>query len=180
MKIEAVASLKLWAVTVSIGGSSYRIRPRPAADWLHAIASPSLARIVPGLFDDAEAGEDLMDALLDGIVTVDEWQRAAHDAISAISGLKWWTATRLTHYLLEHWGTLGGTVLSKGMDPARAPLGAVLTLTYRMLLENCKGEPERQRVDRELDKPPSGVAVAEIFDPQQAAANFMALAGAAS
>jgi hypothetical protein len=54
----------------------------------------------------------------------------------------------------------------------------VLTLTYRMLLENCKGEPERQRVDRELDKPPTGVPVAEIFDPQQAAANFMALAGA--
>jgi hypothetical protein len=64
------------------------------------------------------------------------------------------------------------------MDPSTAPLGAVLTLTYRILLENCKDEGERRKLDIELDKPPVGVPVAEMFDQRQAAANFMALADA--
>lgn len=178
MKIDAEASLKLWAVTVELGGRAHRIPPRPAADWLRAIAAANLSRVVPGMLEDAEAGEDIMDGILAGDISAADWQDAAHDAIATISGMKWWSASRLAHYLLDNWGTLGGTLISRGLEPSRAPLGAVLTFTYRVLLENCKGEPERQKLDRELERPPSGVPLAEVYDPKQAAANFMALAGA--
>lgn len=178
MKIDATASLRVWAVTVDIAGRSYRIPPRPAAAWLGAIASTNLARIVPGMIEDVEAGEDLLDALLAGEVPVAEWQNAAHDAIATVTGMKWWTASRLTYYLLDSWSVLGGAVLARGLDPSVAPVGAVLTLTYRILLENCKDESERRKLDLELDKPPTGIPISEMYDPKQAAANFMSLAGA--
>lgn len=178
MKIDATASLRVWAVTVELAGRSYRIPPRPAAAWLGAIASTNLARVVPGMIEDVEAGEDLLDALLAGEIPVADWQDAAHDAIATVTGMKWWTASRLTYYLLDSWSVLGGAVLARGLDPSVAPVGAVLTLTYRILLENCKDETERRKLDLELDKPPTGIPVSEMYDPKQAAANFMSLAGA--
>jgi hypothetical protein len=178
VNIDAAPSLKLWAVTVTAGGRAYRIPPLPAADWLRAIASPSLGQVFPGMIPDSEVRDEVLDALLEGGLSLAEWHRAAHDAIAAISGTKWWSATRLTRYLLDNWGTVGGAVIARGMDPSTAPLGAVLTLTYRILLENCKDEGERRKLDIELDKPPVGVPVAEMFDQRQAAANFMALADA--
>ena len=178
MRIDATASLRVWAVTVDIGGRRYRIPPRPAAAWLGAIGATSLSRIVPGMLEDVEAGESLLDDLLTGEIPVVDWQDAAHDAIATVTGMKWWTASRLTHYLLDSWGILGGAVLARGLDPAVAPVGAVLTLTYRILLENCKDESERRKLDLELDKPPTGVPISQMYDAQQASANFMALADA--
>lgn len=178
MKIDATASLRLWAVTVDLGGDRYRIPPRPAAAWLAAIGDVSLSRILPGMLEDVEAGEDLLDRVLDGEIPVVEWQDAARDAIATVTGMKWWTASRLTYYLLDNWGTLGGAALARGLDPAVAPVGAVLTLTYRILLETCKDETERRKLDLELDKPPTGIPISEMYDAKQAAASFMALANA--
>jgi hypothetical protein len=178
VRIDATASLRVWAVTVTLGGQRHRIPPRPAAAWLAAIGSNNLSRVVPGLFEDGEAGEDLLDLVLDGSVPVAEWQDAAHEAIATVTGMKWWTAARLVNYLMSNWGTMGGAVIAKGLDPAVAPVGAVLTLVYRIALENCKDEAERRKLDLELDKPPTGVPISEMFDEKQAAANFMALADA--
>lgn len=178
MKIDATASLRVWAVTVELAGERYRIPPHPAAAWLAAIGGASLSRIVPGMLEDSEAGEDLLDLLLAGEIPVAEWQDAAHDAIATVTGMKWWSASRLTYYLLDNWSTLGGTVLARGLDLAVAPVGAVLTLTYRILLENCKDEADRRKLDLELDKPPTGIPISQMYDPRQASANFMALANA--
>lgn len=178
MKIDATASLKVWAVTVTLGGERHRIPPRPAASWLGAIGSNNLSRVVPGLLEDTEAGEDLLDRVLDGEIPVAEWQDACRQAIGTVTGMKWWTAARLTSYLLGNWGTMGGAVIAKGLDPAVAPVGAVLTLVYRIALENCKDEAERRKLDLELDKPPTGIPISAMYDEEQAAANFMALADA--
>lgn len=178
MKIDATPSLRLWAVTVHLGGQAHRIPPRPASDWLRAIGSVNLSQIVPGMLEDRERGEDILDQILAGEVSATEWREAAYDAIAAVSGMKWWSAARLAHYLLENWGTLGGVMIARGLDPSRAPLGAVLTLTYRCVIENCKDEAERKKFDRELEKPPSGIPIEQMYDQRQAAANFMALANA--
>lgn len=177
MKIDATPSLRLWAVQVELGSRVYRIPPLPASEWLGAIAAPTLGRVVPGLLEMADDHDELLDLILDGTVPVAEWQAAARSAIADISGMKWWSAARLTHYLYGNWGTLGAAVLAR-CDPSTEPVGKVLTHAYRILLENCKDEQERQRLDMELTRPPSGVPIAEMFDADQAAANFMALAGA--
>ena len=177
MRFDAAPSLRVWAVRIELGGHTYRIPPRPASDWLEAIAAPGLGALVPGLLERTDDADELLDLVLDGAIQFTEWQNAARSAIAEISGTKWWSATRLTAYLLGHWGTIGAAVLAR-TDPTTAPLGAVLTHTYRILLENCKDEQERQRLDMELDHPPAGIPVAEMFDQRQATANFMALANA--
>lgn len=173
MDIDALPSLRCWAVEVEIGGWPYRIPPLPAADWMIAI-SASFTRVVPGLLEGDI--ESLLDGLVDGSVAYGEVRDAARDAIAQISGMKWWAATRLVYYLDQHWGTVGGALLSRGTNPSTSPLGAVLTSTYRILLENCKNEQERSKLDFELMKPPPGVSAKELYDPARAAANFKALA----
>ncbi len=173
MKIDAVASLRCWAVNVRLGGHDYRIPPMPAADWLEAITG-YYHQIVPGMVQDDD--NELADAIIGMSVSTAECNDAAREVIAEISGMKWWTAARLSSYLMSNWGVLGGELLTRGMNPATAPLGAVLTLTYRILLENCKGEQERGRVDLELDRVPPGTPIGQMFDAKQAAANFMALA----
>jgi hypothetical protein len=179
VKIDATASMRCWAVDIQVGDGWYRIPALPAADWMEAIAD-SYYRVVPALVDDAPdaSGQRLADLVLDGAVAAGECTDAAREAIEAVAGVRWWVAVRLVAYLREHWSTLGGAVLARGVDPARAPLGAVLTVAYRLLLENCKDEQERQRLDLALEKIPPGVAAAQAYDADRAAANFMALGSA--
>lgn len=173
MDIDALPSLRCWAVEISIGDELYRIPPLPAADWMIAI-SASFTRVVPGLLDGDI--ESLLDGLACGEVPYAEIRDAARDAIAQTSGMKWWAAARLVYYLDQHWGTVGGALLSRGTNPSTSPLGAVLTSTYRILLENCKNEQERTKLDFELTKPPPGVSAKELYNPAKAAASFKALA----
>jgi len=175
VNIDPAPSLRLWAVTVDLAGRQWRIPPLGAGVWLGAIGG-TYSQIVPGLL---ELGGDEQDALLDlmlaGQLRAEECHAAARDAIATVTGMKWWAAARLTSYLMQEWGTLGGEVLRR-VDLERHSVGAVLTVVYRTLLENCKGEPERQKLDFELTKVPPGVDVEEMIDRQAASDAFMALA----
>jgi hypothetical protein len=175
--IDALPSLRCWAVEVYIGGVTYRIPPLPAADWLIAI-SASFTRVVPGMLEGDI--EDLLDRVSYGDVPYVEIRDASRDAIAQITGMKWWSAARLVHYLGSHWSTVGGALLSRGVDMSTHPIGAVLTSTYRILLENCKDEQERRKLDFELERPPAGIPISQMYDPVKATASFMALANAPS
>lgn len=178
MNIDPTASLKRWAVTVDLGGRRWRIPPHGAGVWLQALRG-SYSQVVPGLLElDSDDQDELLDMLMDGRLRIDECREAARDAIGAVSGMKWWAATRLASYLMQEWGTLGGALLTRGIDLETQPLGAVLTISYRLLLENCKGEPERQKLDIELMKVPPGVAIEQMIDQRAATAAAMALMGA--
>jgi hypothetical protein len=177
MRFDADASMQCWGVYLNIGGRDYYIPPRPAGPWLRAIVTPSYRAIVPGMVSGMPM-DDLLDAMVARRVTLRDLDEAARQAIAEISGMRWWSATRLASWLISNWHTLGSAVLSRGLDMSKAPLGAVLVVTYRVILENCKDEQERQRVDMELDIAPRGVPAEEMFDPVAAQAAFMALADA--
>jgi hypothetical protein len=179
VKIEAEASLRCWPVNLSLGGLAFQIPALPASDWIQAIGG-GYHRIVPGLVQERRDTDEgtLTDLVLNGRVDAAECTEAARDAIEAVSGMHWWAAARLTQYLVGHWATLGGVLLLKGVNLSAAPLGAVLTATYRLLQENCKDEAERQRLDIALEQVPPGVSAVRVYDQAAAAANFMALANA--
>jgi len=178
MNIDPAASLRRWAVTVELAGREFRIPPLGADAWLLAIQG-AYVKIVPGMFElDSDAQDDLLDLMLAGRLSITECQVAARDAIGTAAGMKWWAAVRLSSYALQEWGTIGGALLTRGIDPAQISYGAFLTATYRFILENCKGEPERQKLDIELLKVPPGVSVEEMIDRRAASAAFMALAAA--
>jgi hypothetical protein len=173
--IDALPSLRCWAVEVDIGGEAYRIPPLPAADWLIAI-SASFTRVVPGMLEGDI--EDLLDRVSYGDVPYAEVRAASRDAIAQVAGMKWWAAARLVYYLGSHWSTIGGALLLRGADPSTHSIGAVLTSTYRVLLENCKNEQERVKLDYELERPPAGIPISQMYDANKATASFMALANA--
>lgn len=178
MRFDAAASMRCWGVAVDLGGVEYHIPPRPAGPWLTALTARSLRPIVPGMVAGLDA-DDLVDAMVRGRVRVADLDRAARDAITEASGMRWWSAARLAYWLTSNWETLGAEVLGRNVRLDTDPLGLVLVLAYRVIQENAKGEPERRRVDLELDKPPVGLGVAaeEMFDQQTATSAFMALAG---
>jgi hypothetical protein len=175
MDIDALPSLRCWAVEVFIGEEVYRIPSLPAADWLIAI-SASFTRIVPGMLEGDLEG--LLDRVAYGDVPYGELREAGRDAIAQVSGMKWWAAARLVYYLGSHWSTIGGALLLRGTDPSTHSIGAVLTSTYRILLENCKNEQERVKLDYELERPPTGTPISQMYDADKATASFMALASA--
>lgn len=166
-------SLRCWAVEIGIGGQQYRIPALPATDWLIAI-SASFTRVVPGMLEGDI--EELLDRVAYGDVPYQELRDASRDAISQATGMRWWAAARLVHYLGSHWGTIGGVLLSRGTDMSTQPIGAILTHTYRILLENCKDEQERRKLDFELERPPAGIPISQMYDADKATASFMALA----
>ena len=177
MRFDAEASMRCWGVALSIGGRDYAIPPLAAGPWLTAITTPSYRAIVPGLVRGL-SNDDLLDAMVARQVKVADLDQAAREAIAEISGMRWWSATRLAAWLVGNWHTLGSAVLSRGLKMDTDPLASVLVVAYRVILENCKDEQERQKVDIELDLAPRGVAAEEMFDQQAARAAFMALADA--
>lgn len=177
MRFAAAASMRCWGVLLTVGDREYAIPPLAAGPWLEAITYPTYRRIVPGMVAGLDA-DDLLDEVVAGRVRMADLDAAARDAIAEVSGMRWWSATRLASWLVGNWDTLGSAVLSRGLDMSTAPLGAVLVVTYRVILENQKSEQERHKVDLELDRPPVGVSAEEMFDPRSATAAFMALADA--
>jgi hypothetical protein len=177
MRFDAEASMRCWGVVLDIGGHDYAIPPLPAGPWLTAITAPTYRRIVPGMVRGLSM-DDLLDQMVAGRVRISDLDVAARNAIEEIAGTKWWSAVRLSSWLIGNWHTLGSAVLSRGMNMSADPLGAVLVVAYRVILENCKDEQERQKIDIELDLAPRGVSAEEMFDPVAASAAFMALADA--
>lgn len=172
MRFDPEVGLRRWPVHVDLADRTWTIPALPAADWMAATLAGWLD-IVPGLTTDADQLDDLLDA---GTIGYDDCVAAARDALEAAAGCRWWTAQRLVHAACD-WDTIGGELLLRGVDPAIAPLGAVLAAAYRVATRHA--EPvERARIDHELDKPPAGIPVREWFDEAEAADAFMALTAA--
>lgn len=172
MRFDPEAALRCWPVHLDLADRTWTIPALPAADWMAATLSGWLD-IIPGLLVDPADLDDLLD---DGTVGYTDCVAAARDALEAAAGCRWWTAQRLIHAACD-WGSIGGELLLRGINPAVAPLGAVLAAAYRTATRHA--EPaERARIDFELDRPPTGIPAAEWFDESEAAEAFMALASA--
>lgn len=172
MKIDAAAAYRCWAVDVELADRTWRIPALPAADWLDALNGTWLD-VVPGLVDDP-AG-DLDDLLVDGTVDRAAREAAARDAVAAAAGMPWWTASRLAVTLNQQWNSVGSELLLRGVDPGVRPLGAVLSATYWALARHLDAQ-KRAQLDIDLDRPPKGVPISEMYDRQAAGQAFMALA----
>lgn len=169
MEFEGAATLRCWSIDVDLGGRTYTIPPVAADAWLLAIAEGTWADLVPGMLEDA--GE-VDDAIVDGLLDGDELRTAAHQALEAAAGCKWWIARTLAGVAMTSW--VGGELQLKRIDPTRISLAAYLSAAYRATTVNMTKE-QRGEFDMKLEQPPTGVAPEEWYDPAQAEANFLAL-----
>lgn len=158
----ALASLRVWAVEVDLGGHSYRVPPLPASEWFAAVLSDEAVPIVPGMLEPAEQ-EEIIDRLLAGELSREDLDQANRDALAAASGWKWWEAERLIVSAAVEWRIIGGLLQGAGLDVSTASLGAVLSSMYAMAVTNMKKE-DRFTFDAQLSAPPPQAIRRDDFD----------------
>lgn len=168
----ALASLRVWAVEVDLGGRTYRVPPLPASEWFAAVLSNEGAPVIPGLLE-PEDQEYVIDALLEGTLTKDQLETANREALAAASGWKWWEAERLIVSAGVQWKIIGGLLQAGGIDMTTTSLGGVLSAMYAMAVTHMKPD-DRFAFDSQISAPPRG-AKSSDFDQSAYAENFAEL-----
>lgn len=169
LRIEGAAALRCWPLDVDLGGRTFRLPGRPAADWMDAVAGGGWEwEVIPGWLDPLHAA-DLDEMFLSGRLTFTECARVSHAALEAASGMAWWTAVKLIRAAIEQPDALG-ELLHGGVNLAAAPLGLVVAVLYRIYTRHAT-PVQRNRLDSELSRPPAsaGVTAADRYDPDVAA-----------
>lgn len=171
MKGNGVAALRVWPVTVDLGGAAYRIAPYPAIRWIVPIIDDDWFAIVPGMLDPTDHSVD--DALDDGMITHDECVRAAQDAVGVVAGFPWWSAVRLVRAVLEA-PDITGELLICGIDPQTMSLGAFVQAAYRVFTRDTD-KKQRARIDQDIGSVPRDLTLADRWDPVEEASGFEAM-----
>lgn len=158
---------------VTLGGRDYYLRPALAGEWLAILLESPMdaSLIIPGMAEDADE-EALEEALLAGEVTVEDIEDACREVITIAAGRDWWWATNLVMSVATAWMVIYGSLVARGLDVQRLPLGAMLDAMYA----ECATRMDKQHLqdfDRQLNMPPAGVT--PTIDEDREAANFVAL-----
>lgn len=171
--MDLAASLRVFSVQVEFGEAIYTLPPTVAGPWLEAFHSQGWAGIFPGMLD----GPDSLAvgrAIIRGEATSEDVLACARDALELAAGRRWWWAERLVAALTatKAWPAVHGQLYRAGVRLDVAPLGALLDAVYSMCVEGLT-EDKRVEFDRELEAPPAGVPVAEVFDEAEAQDDFI-------
>jgi hypothetical protein len=161
-----LAALAVWPVQVAAGPMRVTIPATPAYRWITVLLERDLLGVVPGMVAD----DALLDAVADGTVTVAQCRAAARNAIEAASGHRWWTADRLV-YLSTGFPWIAGELVLSGVDASRVSLGGWCAAVWRIVTRD-REKKDLARIEWELTKPPPGLPVENLHDPQRAAAAF--------
>jgi hypothetical protein len=156
-KFDAVASLRIWAVEVELGGRTLRIPPLPAADWLPALMGADVLGL-RRLADDI----DLDELLLDEGVTVAELTEALELLLESATGRNPWSAFLLAHMAAEHWHVIGADLVRAGLRFESISIAAALDAIYGSA---CRSMDEKgiARFNAALDRPPAGTVKPEAI-----------------
>lgn len=157
MKADGVAALGIWPVTVSVAGHAYTIPPTPAVKWMFAISQRDWLGIIPGFLPGLV--ETIDDMIIDGVVSAQDCERAAKDALAAATGMPWWSAAKLINSALASPGITGAMVLA-GIRFDEVGIGAVTHAAYRLYTKNADAK-QLARIDREIEQPPREMSIAE-------------------
>jgi hypothetical protein len=178
---DALAALRIWALEVELGGETFMVPARPAADWFVAILDEDVPLpLIPGMMD-ADAEERISDLLLDGVTSAEEIVARSRELLTAAAGRPWWEADRLIRSSGESWHIIGGELTRLGVDLGAVSLAAALNAIYVVCVRTMD-EKERNKFDIDLRLPPvgvEGVSTEEMYDQRAAESAFAALMGQA-
>lgn len=171
MKGNGIAALRVWPVSVDLGGATYRISPYPAIRWVVPIVDDDWFAIVPGMLDPTDRTVD--EALDDETITHDDCVRAARDAVGVAAGVPWWSAVRLVRSVLEA-PDVTGELLMCGIDAQTASLGAFVQAAYRVFTRDAD-KKQRARIDQDIETAPPELTLADRWDQGAEASGFEAM-----
>lgn len=171
MKGNGVAALRVWPITVDLGGTLYRISGSPAIRWIIPIIDDDWFGIVPGMLDPMDRTVD--DAIDNGTITHSDCVRAARDAVGVAAGMSWWSAVLLVRSVMQAPDVMGELVLH-GVDAQTMSLGAFVQAAYRVFTRDAD-KKQRSKIDRDIETAPPGLTLADRWDPEAEVSGFDAM-----
>lgn len=144
---DPAASLRIWAVEVTVGGRLLRVPPLPAADWLPPVMTTNPLAVLE-LVEDF----DLAEVLLDGAVSVDELREGLVEIVEAAAGRTAMAAFAIAGAAAARWDVIGADLARVGLRFTEISIGAALDAIYGSL---CRHMEEKALVEfnRMLDTP---------------------------
>ena len=132
MEVDPLASMRCWAITVTLGGHEFEIPALPAVDWWPVLTSVNPRRVL----DLLTSSHDLDEMILDGEVTSAEVTEACVDAIEEATGRSLHVALVLALAADGNWPTIGGHLAQIGFRWDQQPIGAALDAIYAVIIGN--------------------------------------------
>ena len=172
---DPVWSLHPWPLTITAAGALLEVPALPAADWLAILMASELELddLFPGLL--AASDQELVEeALLDGVISLDDCYQMVLDIISTVSGRPWWVAMRLIYVARDSWQVLGAELLLKGVDAQKLSLSGWLDVLLLTVMRNIDKD-EATMFTLRLEQPPADIEV-ETKEPEMSASAFMSMA----
>lgn len=158
----STAAFRREPFTVDVDGHEYTFPALSAAAWLDVLAQPGWSMLVFWLCDDG-AHQAFVDRVERGDAGKAELTRIIHAAMSAAGGRPWWEVERLAGICLAQ-PTVLGTVLMRGVDPARCTLAAFLAVVWTLIMQNGS-DTERTQREMEITAPPPEALEEEQPEP---------------
>jgi hypothetical protein len=142
-RFDPVASLRVWAVEVTLSGRLLRVPALSAADWLPVVMTANPMAVVDLLED-----FDLAEALVDDGITLEELQRALTEIVESAAGRSSTATFVLAGAAAERWDVVGADLARAGVRFGDISLGAALDAIYGSLIRHMdeKGAAELNRL----------------------------------
>ncbi len=173
--VDPLASLSIQDLDVTIGGRTYLMPGRSAADWLECLISGETSVVVPGWLDPA-AENHVLDQMSDGLISVTEILDVTKGVISAAAGRPWWWALHLiglaTHDA-HYWSRTNGVLVAAGVDPAKISLSAWLDAAYAAIVNRFTDNEQYDTFKLHIDTPPT----VDLLDEEAESEAFMSMMG---
>jgi hypothetical protein len=130
MDVDPLASMRCWAIEITLGGRTYDVPALPAVDWWPVLSSGDLGKILDFVVSTPDDPFNLDDLLLEGELSGPDLGEALKDTIEEAAGRSLHAAYVLATVANAHWAAIGGALAQKGFRWDVAPLGAALDAIY--------------------------------------------------
>ncbi len=144
MEVDPAASMRCWAVEITLGGRDYEVPALPAVDWWPVISSGDLTAILDLVVSSPDDPFNLDDLLLSGSVDAAELPAALTDALEAVTGRSLHVCIVLASVASMHWASINGALVRRGFRWDVQPIGAALDAIYA----EVTGRLEKEDLDR--------------------------------
>jgi len=130
MTPDPLASMRCWAIGVTLGGQEYTIPAAPAVAWW-----PVLADLDATVLLDMIRDPDLTDRLWQGEIEPSEIGEALIEAVEQASGRPIMASLTIASLAAQHWASINGQLVRDGVRWDVLPLAAVLDAIHSLLLD---------------------------------------------